>query len=165
MVKMFLQWGLQAPGQRLAFVRQQCEQQIQCPGTAIQLLVPALTLFQLRLLLAQLLFQAFGTPGFKPNTNVPKFPLPVFLGLLQGLDRALKTVDILLQNIRPGLADLLVRFARLSRRLACCCSIRASSAVNRVNCSWRSGLLASSSSRCHSALALSRACLPVSSCA
>src|SRR5690554_100289 len=108
MVKVFLQRGLQAPGQRLAFVRQQCEQQIQCPGAAIQLLVAALALLQLRLLLAQLLFQAFGTPGFKPNTNVPKFPLPVFLGLLQSLDRALKTVDILPQDIRPGLADLLV---------------------------------------------------------
>src|SRR5690554_6392859 len=80
---------------------------MQCPSEEIQLLITALALFQLRLLLAQLLFQAFGPPCFKQNTNVPKFPLPVFLGLLQGLDRALKTVDILPQNIRPGLADLL----------------------------------------------------------
>ena len=78
---MFLQGGLQSTRQGLAFFGEQVQQQIQGLGAAVQFLIAAIALVVLRLFLIELFFQPFGTPGFKPDFDIPELTPAVFLGL------------------------------------------------------------------------------------
>ena len=62
-------------------VGEQGQQQIQCLGAAMQFLIAAVALVELRLFFVELFFQPFGTPGFKPDFDIPELTPAVFLGL------------------------------------------------------------------------------------
>ena len=81
MVEVLLQRCLQAACEGLAFFCEQVQQQIQGLGAAVQFLIAAIALVVLRLFLIELFFQPFGTPGFKPDFDIPELTPAVFLGL------------------------------------------------------------------------------------